>query len=102
MSWPFSRARPHDPDVIGSDAADAFYVGRFRDEETGTIGPKLQMPGTEPIIVIGRNRSGKDAGIGNYNALRLTGRSYFNFDPRLEAGAIAGPYRSKLGPAYVL
>jgi hypothetical protein len=50
--------------VIGSSALDAFYLGRYRDEKTGRIGPKIQFPGAEPIVVIGRNRSGKDAGIG--------------------------------------
>ena len=61
------------------------------------------MPGTEPIIIIGRNRSGKDAGIGNFNGLRLGGRrSVFWFDPRLEAAAIGAPYRRTLGPTYVI
>lgn len=86
--------------VIGSDAPDAFYLGRHRDEETGRIGPKMQMPGNEPIIVVGRNRSGKDAGIGNYNGLRLRGKSMVFLDNRGEARAVCGPYRDKLGPSY--
>ena len=49
MAWPFSRRR--DPEFIGSDAPDAFYSGRFRDEQTGAIGPKMQIPGTEPMII---------------------------------------------------
>ena len=86
--------------VIGSAARDAFYLGRYRDEASGRIGPKLKMPGSEPIIIIGRNRSGKDAGIGNYNGLQIEGRSMFFVDPRGEAGAICGPYRRSLGPTY--
>jgi type IV secretory pathway TraG/TraD family ATPase VirD4 len=103
MAFPFFRRRRQEPEVIGSDAPDAFYLGRYHDYETGRDGPKLQMPGTEPIIVIGRNRSGKDAGIGNFNVLQLGGRrSKFWFDPRLEAAAIGAPYCRTLGPTYVI
>jgi type IV secretory pathway TraG/TraD family ATPase VirD4 len=97
MFWPFGREK-----VIGSPAADAFYLGRYRNEQTGQIGPKIQFPGTEPIVVIGRNRSGKDAGLGNYNGLQLEGKSWFVIDPRGEAAAICAPYRRKLGPVYIL
>src|SRR4051794_31955917 len=97
MAWPFSRKA-----VIGSAAPDAFYLGRYRDERTGKIGPKIQFPGTEPIIIIGRNRSGKDAGIGNYNGLQLENKSWFVLDPRGEAAAICAPYRRKLGPVYIV
>ena len=95
MSFPFRR-----DSVIGSSASDAFYLGRYWDERAGRVGPKMQMPGSEPIIIIGRNRSGKDAGIGNYNGLQLEGRSMFYIDPRGEAGAICGPHRRRLGPVY--
>lgn len=100
MAWPFSRRR--DPEFIGSDAPDAFYSGRFRDEQTGAIGPKMQIPGTEPIILLARNRAGKDAGIGNYNGLRLQGQSMVFLDVRGEAAAICAPYRRTLGPTYIL
>jgi type IV secretion system protein VirD4 len=93
-------------EVIGSPALDAFYIGRYWEEASGfaapRIGPKMQMPGTEPIVVIGRNRSGKDAGIGNYNALRLKGRSWWMYDPRGEGAAISGAYRATLGPTYMI
>ena len=93
-------------DVIGSPALDAFYIGRYWQETSGfaapVIGPKMQMPGTEPIVVIGRNRSGKDAGIGNYNALRLQGRSWWMYDPRGEGASISGAYRATLGPTYMI
>jgi type IV secretion system protein VirD4 len=98
MAFPFRRKET----VIGSDAPDAFGLGRYRDELTGRIGPKLQIPGTEPIVIVGRNRSGKDAGIGTSNLLRLMGTSCFWVDPRAEAAAIAGPYRRTLGPTYNL
>lgn len=99
MAFPFFNTKD---DVIGSDAPDAFYLGRYWDVKAQRVGPKIQMPGTEPIVVIGRNRSGKDAGIGTYNALRLQGRSIFWFDPRGEAGAIAAAYRCTLGPTYII
>jgi len=96
-------SRPRDDEVIGSAAADAFYLGRYRDEKTGRIGPKLQMPGSEPVVIIGRNRSGKDAGIGSYNGLQLAGnKSWFVLDPRGEAAAITAPYRRTLGPVYII
>jgi hypothetical protein len=50
-------------EVIGSDAPDSFYLGRYHDREADRVGPKIQFPGTEHIVVIGRNRSGKDSGI---------------------------------------
>jgi type IV secretion system protein VirD4 len=96
MGW----FRSKEPDVIGPDAPDAVAVGRCRDEKTGRIGAKNKFAGAEPIVVIGRNRSGKDAGIGNYNGLQLEGKSWFVLDPRGEASAICGPYRRTLGPVY--
>jgi type IV secretory pathway TraG/TraD family ATPase VirD4 len=90
------------PDVIGSNAPDAFYLGRYWDARAQRVGPKIQFSGTEPIVIIGRNRSGKDAGIGNYNALRLADRSWFQLDPRGEGAAICAPYRRTLGPTYVI
>jgi type IV secretion system protein VirD4 len=95
MAFPFGRS-----EVIGSSAKDAFYLGRFYDEQMHQVGPKMQMGGTEPIVVVGRNRSGKDAGIGNYNLLQHEGQSWFVNDPRCEAAAICGPYRATLGPTY--
>jgi type IV secretion system protein VirD4 len=99
MAFPFFSRR--EPPVIGSDAPDAFYLGRYFDEKTGRVGPKMQIPGTEPIVVVGRNRSGKDAGLGNYNALRLRDQSIVWVDPRGEAAAICAPYRRTLGPTKV-
>ena len=102
MAFPFLRRRRRDPEVIGSDAPDAFYLGRYFDEETGRVGPKLQIPGSEAIIIVGRNRSGKDAGIGNYNGLRLKRQSIVFLDVRGEAAAICAPYRRTLGPTYII
>src|ERR1700757_7887 len=100
MALPFFNRR--ETDVIGSDAPDAFAVGRFREGEPGRIGPRLQIPGAESIIVVGRNRSGKDAGIGNYNGLRLQLQSTVFLDVRGEAAAICAPYRRTLGPTYII
>ena len=102
MAFPFLRRRRRDPEVIGSDAPDAYSLGRYLDEDTGRVGPKLQIPGSEAIIIVGRNRSGKDAGIGNYNGLRLQGQSIVFLDVRGEAAAICAPYRRTLGPTYII
>jgi type IV secretion system protein VirD4 len=89
-------------EVIGSDAPDAFYLGRFWDAQAQRVGRKIQIGGTEPIVVIGRNRSGKDGTIGTYNLLRLLLCSTFWYDPRGEAAAICLPYRRTLGPTWII
>jgi type IV secretion system protein VirD4 len=95
MAFPFfGRKEP----VIGSDARDALYLGRYRDPATGEVGAKIQVPRTEPVVIIGRNQVGKDAGIGNVNALQREGISTVWVDPRAQCGAISAPYRRKLGP----
>jgi type IV secretory pathway TraG/TraD family ATPase VirD4 len=101
------KSRWDDEEVIGSAAPEAFYLGRYWYEESGfkrpRIGPKMQMPSCEPIVVIGRNRSGKDAGIGNYNALQLGGNaSWFMYDPRGEGAAVTALYRRQLGPTAII
>ena len=93
MIWPFSRRR--DPEFIGSDAPDAWSLGRFLDERTGRVGPELRLGGTELIVIVGRNRSGKDAGIGMVNGLRMEG-SLVWVDPRGEGFGVCGPYRRSL------
>src|SRR4051794_11257678 len=101
MGWPWRRE-----EVIGSDAPDAFAVGRYWHEESGfvqpRIGPKMQMAGTEPILICGRNRSGKDVGVGLYNALRLQGRSWWMYDPRGEGAAVSALYRRLLGTTRII
>ena len=62
--------------MIGSDAPAAFYLGRYPNKKLDEIDPKLQMPGAQPIIIIGSGRRGKDTGIGNCNTLRLSQREW--------------------------
>ena len=50
---------------------DAIYLGRYRDPVTGQLGPKIQMAGSEAVVIIVGNRVGKDTGIAIPNALRL-------------------------------
>jgi len=97
MSFPFFGREK----VIGSKAPDALYVGRYRDPATGKPGAKIQIPGTEPAAIIGRNRSGKDTGITIPNALTRRGLSTVWWDTRGEGAAISLPYRSTLGPAWI-
>lgn len=94
MSFPFFNRR-RGPEIIGSDAPDAWSLGRYCHEETGHIGPELRVGGTELIVICGRNRSGKDAGIGMVNGLRMEG-SLVGCDPRGEFWAVCGPYRRTL------
>ena len=102
MAFPFRRRE----EVIGSAAHDAFYCGRYCNwPDNGPagprspVGPKIQIGGSAPIIVIGPNRSGKDSCLGTYALLQAQGgvTNIWN-DPRGEAGAVAGPYLSSLGP----
>jgi hypothetical protein len=59
----------------------------------------MQMPGSEPIVVIGRNRSGKDAGIGIYNGLRLEGKTWFVIGDRGFADSSPPERASELMPS---
>jgi type IV secretory pathway TraG/TraD family ATPase VirD4 len=106
MSFPFF-GRPAQEQVIGSAAPEAFHLARYWYEESGfdcpRIGARMAMPGCEPIVVIGRNRSGKDAGIGNYNALQLGGNaSWFMYDPRGEGACVSALYRRLLGSTAII
>jgi type IV secretion system protein VirD4 len=97
MSFPFFRHG----EVIGSAAPDALYLGRYRDPKTGKLGPKIQIPGSESVVICGRNRVGKDTGIAIPNALQRRGLSTAWWDIRGEASAISLPYRRSLGPAWI-
>ena len=87
--------------VIGSDAPDAIYLGRYRDPVTNERGARIQMAGSELVVLIGRNRSGKDIGVAMPNALQRRGLSTVWWDTRGEAAAISLPYRRTLGPAWI-
>lgn len=87
---------------LGSTEPGAIYLGRYWDWERQQVGEKLYMGGTQPIVVVGRNRSGKDARLGTYNFLENRGKSWVIVDPRGEAGAISAPYRRTLGPTYMV
>jgi hypothetical protein len=77
-------------------AADEFHLGRYWDERTGRTGPKLTA-GNKPIIIIGHDRSGGNAGIGSYNDLQLSRKSWFLLVSRGAAAAICAPCRRKPG-----
>ena len=64
---------------------------------------KCKWRETEAIALAGRNRSGKDAGIGNYNALQLGGNaSWFMYDPRGEGACVSALYRRSLGSTAII
>ena len=98
MGW-LSREK-----VIGAGMPNGVYLGRYRDPETNAPGPEIWLPWLEMVLIIGRNRSGKDAGILIPNALKreknLSVSEVF-VDTRLEAGTICAPYRRNLGPTLV-
>ena len=105
MGFPFFK-RPRlffkrEPEIIGSDAPDAWSSGRYCNEETWQVdpqvGPELRIGGAMPLVVVGANRSGKDTGIGMVNGLRMEGALVAN-DPRGEWWGVCGPYRSTLHP----
>jgi type IV secretion system protein VirD4 len=99
MAFGFGRRRPG---IIGSGKPNGFYAGCFRDPVTNERGPEIWLPWLDPVLVVGRNRSGKDTGIIIPNALMCsTAVSLVFQDTRLEAAAIALPYRASIGPAYV-
>src|SRR5271166_3643870 len=55
--------------IIGGGKPDGFYAGCYRDPDTGERGPEIWLPWLDPVLIVGRNRSGKDTGIIVPNAL---------------------------------
>ena len=87
----FSREK-----IIGGGKPDGFYAGCYRDPETNARGPEIWFPWLDPILIVGRNRSGKDTGIIVPNALmNSTAISTVYQDTRLEVAAIAAEYCRK-------
>ena len=84
----FSREK-----IIGGGKPESFYAGCYRDPDTGARGPEIWLPWPDPVLIVGRNRSGKDTGIIVPNALMGDGNITQAFqDTRLEIGAIAAPW----------
>jgi type IV secretion system protein VirD4 len=87
--------------IIGAGKPSGFYAGCYRNPD-GTRGPEIWVPWLDPVLIIGRNRVGKDTGIIIPNALMVEGNVTQIFqDTRLEAGAIALPWCQTKGPALV-
>src|SRR5271169_1513593 len=82
--------------IGGGKGSGGLYAGCCRDPDTGARGPEVWLPWLDPVLVIGRNRSGKDTGIIVPNALMGDGEITQAFqDTRLEVAAIAAPYCRK-------
>ena len=64
MAFPFGREK-----IIGGGKPSGFYAGCYRDPDTGARGPEIWLPWLDPVLIIGRNRVGKDTGIIVPNAL---------------------------------
>jgi type IV secretion system protein VirD4 len=79
--------------IGGGKGTGGLYAGCYRDPDTGARGPEIWLPWLDPVLIIGRNRSGKDTGIIVPNALmNSTAISTAFQDTRLEVGAIAAAY----------
>ena len=87
--------------IIGGGKPSGFYACCYRDPVTGARGPEIWLPWLDPVLIIGRNRVGKDTGIIIPNALMCEGVTQVFQDTRLEAGAIALPWCKTKGPAWV-
>jgi type IV secretion system protein VirD4 len=88
--------------IIGGGKPSGFYAGCYRDPKTGATGPEIWFPWLDPVLIVGRNRSGKDTGLICMNALLTAGNITSVFqDTRLEVAAITAPRRRELGPADV-
>lgn len=84
----FSREK-----IIGGGKPAGFYAGCYCDPKTGARGPEIWLPWLDPVLIVGRNRVGKDTGIIVPNALMGDGNITQVFqDTRLEAAAIAAPH----------
>lgn len=95
------RVPARQENIIGGGKPSGMYAGRYRNLD-GSPGPEIWLPWLDPVLIIGRNRVGKDTGLIIPNALMVEGNISQVFqDTRLEAAAIALPYRRTKGPALV-
>jgi type IV secretory pathway TraG/TraD family ATPase VirD4 len=79
--------------IIGGGKPDGFYAGCYRDPDTGARGPEIWLPWLDPVLIVGRNRVGKDTGIIVPNALmNSTAITTVFQDTRLEVAAIAAAH----------
>jgi type IV secretory pathway TraG/TraD family ATPase VirD4 len=82
--------------IGGGKGTGGMYAGCYRDPETNARGPEIWLPWLDPVLIIGRNRVGKDTGIIVPNALMNgTAISTAFQDTRLEVAAIAAAHCRK-------
>ena len=88
--------------IGGGKGTGGMYAGCYRDPDTNERGPEIWLPWLDPVLIVGRNRSGKDTGIIVPNALmNSTAISTAFQDTRLEVAAIAAEYCRKQGRTWV-
>jgi len=82
--------------IGGGKGTGGMYAGCYRDPDTNERGPEIWLPWLDPVLIVGRNRSGKDTGIIVPNALmNSTAISTAFQDTRLEVAAIAAAHCRK-------
>src|SRR5271169_7015589 len=82
--------------IGGGKGTGGLYAGCYRDPVTNARGPEVWLPWLDPVLVIGRNRSGKDTGIIVPNALMNSTAITTAFqDTRLEVAGIAAAHCRK-------
>ena len=86
--------------VIGSDRADAIYLGRLV-KESG-IYRKIMYGGDQHVVLIGPNGKGKSVSILFPNLLRLRNRSVVVVDVKGELAAVSGLWRRNVGRVVML
>ena len=89
-------------DTIGSDDPAAVELGRYLDAARNTAGEKLRYGGGRSVLMVAPNRAGKGSRFIINNLLSSTALSALVVDPRGEAAAVTGPFRSTLGPVRYL
>jgi type IV secretion system protein VirD4 len=87
---------------IGSKADDALSFGRFLNVRERRIEGRLRYGGDQSALLVGPSGKGKFARMLAPNLLQNKKISMVILDPKGEQGAVCAPYRSTLGPVYVI
>ena len=96
------RTTPPPDAVLGSQAPDALPLGRFRDWQTGEIGPRLRFGGETGVHIASAMGTGKDTRILQNALLQSTALSFFVLDPKAELAAVTSKFRRTVGDVIII